>query len=415
VRVRDPFDQIDVGKRKAVLYTITLLTLVVCYAILFPTQAAVVAMILTLPAIIFLHELGHFTLAKRTGMKVTEFFVGFGPRLWSFRRGETEYGLKAIPLGGYCKVIGMTNLEDVEPADEDRTYRAKRWPAKVAMAVAGPATHFVIATVLMFSVLFFAGDYRDQRLTTTLAETAQGAQAAGLQPGDRIVAIDGTAISEWSDVRDAISGAAKGAVREPGDVVPFVVRRGERVLHVDVVLEESTDDGPKRPVAGVAPEVFVPQPGLAASLAGAPRDVGAVAVDAVQALGSMFSPSGLGNYYRLLVGDQTADDNKRFISPAGYASVASEAVKAGWVSAFGLLIGMNVFIGLLNLLPLLPFDGGHIAVASYEAIASRIRRRRVQVDVAKLMPVMVGVMAVLVFILVSSLWLEATRGVPSPF
>src|SRR5258705_7197329 len=89
--------------------------------------------------------LGLFIPAKRSGMKVTEFFVGFGPRLWSTRRGETEYGVKAVPLGGYCRIIGMTNLEEVAPDDEPRAYRNKRTSAKVFVAAAGPAVHFVIA------------------------------------------------------------------------------------------------------------------------------------------------------------------------------------------------------------------------------------------------------------------------------
>ena len=105
--------------------------------ILFPRAVAIVAVILALPVIIFLHELAHYATAKRSGMKVTEFFVGFGPRLWSVTKGETEYGLKAIPLGGYCKIIGMTNLDEVPPADEPRAYRSKRFVPKVVVASAG--------------------------------------------------------------------------------------------------------------------------------------------------------------------------------------------------------------------------------------------------------------------------------------
>src|SRR4051794_15833038 len=134
---------------------------------------------------IMLHELGHFLTAKRTGMKVTEFFVGFGPRIWSFTRGETEYGIKALPLGGYCKIVGMTNLEDVDPTDEQRTYRSKSYPARVLVASAGSITHFLVAGVLMFSVLAFGGRVTT---TTTIAavESKQPAAAAGLQQGDRI-------------------------------------------------------------------------------------------------------------------------------------------------------------------------------------------------------------------------------------
>src|SRR5712692_7142174 len=99
---------------------------------------------------------------------VTEFFVGFGPRIWSFQRGETEYGIKAVILGGYCRIIGMTNLEEVAPEDESRAYRSKGYFARVAVAGAGPAVHFVIAFVLMFSLFFVAGDVRHERVLTKL-------------------------------------------------------------------------------------------------------------------------------------------------------------------------------------------------------------------------------------------------------
>ncbi len=416
MRVKDPFDEINVNKRKAVLYTGCGLMLIVAYAVVFPTQLALVAMIFAFVLMIMLHEFGHFTMAKRAGMKVTEFFVGFGPRLWSVQRGETEYGIKAIPLGGYCKVIGMTNLEEVAPEDEPRTYRAKRWGPKVVMAAAGPAVHFIIAIVLMFCVLFFAGDYRNQQQTTTLEKVEQGARLAGLQPGDQIVAIDGTRVRNWSQVSALITGP-DGHKRVVGDTVPFVVQRGDKVLDFDVALRPSADAGPPRIVAGVVSRVNVPRPGLVASVVAAPRQVGEVGWESVKALGSMFSPSGISNYFRILSGDKgtNTDQSKRFVSPVGFGQLANNAVKSGWVTAFGLLIAINIFVGLFNLLPLLPFDGGHIAVATYEQIASRIRRRKVQVDMAKLMPLTVGVLAVLAFIFLSSLFLDITHPVANPF
>jgi membrane-associated protease RseP (regulator of RpoE activity) len=416
VRVKDPFDEIDVNKRKAVLYTGCGVMLIVAYAIVFPTQLALVAMIFAFIVMIMLHEFGHFITAKRAGMKVTEFFVGFGPRLWSVQRGETEYGIKAIPLGGYCKVIGMTNLEEVAPEDEPRAYRSKRWGPKVVMAAAGPAVHFIIAIVLLFCVLFFAGDYRNQHQTTTLAKVEQGAQAAGLQAGDEIVAIDGTKVRDWSQVSALIKGS-DGQRRVEGDTVRFVVQRGEQVLDFEVTLRQSADAGPKRIVAGVVSRVNLPRPGLVASVAAAPRQVGEIGWESVKALGSMFSPSGISNYFRILSGDESksTDQSKRFVSPVGFGQLANNAVKSGWVTAFGLLIAINIFVGLFNLLPLLPFDGGHIAVATYEQIASRIRRRRVQVDMAKLMPLTVGVLAVLAFIFLSSLFLDITHPVANPF
>jgi membrane-associated protease RseP (regulator of RpoE activity) len=116
-----------------------------------------VVVIASIIVIVMMHELGHLLAAKRGGMKVTEYFVGFGPRLWSFRRGETEYGIKALPLGGYVKIPGMTNLEEVDPADESRLYREKPFHSRLLVAVAGSAMHFLMAFVLLWVLLAFVG------------------------------------------------------------------------------------------------------------------------------------------------------------------------------------------------------------------------------------------------------------------
>jgi len=415
VRVSDPFERVEVDARRSLITTISVLAVLVVAGFLFPTQAAVVAVIGALFVMIMLHEFGHFVAAKRSGMKVTEFFVGFGPRLWSFTRGETEYGIKGVPLGGYCRIIGMTNLEEVDPADEPRAYRNKPTFSKVFVAAAGPAVHFAIALVLMFAVLFFAGDFRNRHTTMTLSQTSQGAAAAGLKAGDTIVAINGTTATSWTQVQQLINSPKNPA--HVGDVVHFDVRRGTENMQISVKLQESTDAGPKRVIAGVAPTSVVPRPGLVTSITQAPRQVADTGWESIKAIGSMFSPAGISNYFHILSGDtsKNVDQTKRFVSPAGVGALASDAVQAGWVSVFSLLIAINIFVGLFNLLPLLPFDGGHIAIAFYENVASRVRRRRVQVDAAKLLPFTVAVVAVLGFIFLSSLFLDITHPIANPF
>ena len=415
MRASDPFEDVQVDPARVATVTVAALGVAVVGAVFFPTQAAVVAVIVALFVMIMLHELGHFVAAKRSGMKVTEFFVGFGPRLWSITRGETEYGVKAVPLGGYCRIIGMTNLEEVDPADEPRAYRNKRTGPKVLVAAAGPATHFAIALVLMFAVLFFAGDFRHERATLTLARTSQGAEAAGLKPGDTILAINGTAVTEWTQVQHLINPPDHPA--HAGDVAKFLVRRGDGEMTVPVTLQESSDPTVKRVIAGVSPSTVLPHPGIATAITQAPKQVADEAWLSIKAIGHMFSPSGISNYFRILSGDNSnkTDQTQRFSSPVGVGALATQAVRAGWVSVFGLLIAINVFVGLFNLLPLLPFDGGHIAIALYERAASTVRRRRVQVDVTKLLPLTVAVVAVLGFIFLSSLFLDVSRPIANPF
>jgi membrane-associated protease RseP (regulator of RpoE activity) len=421
--VRDPFEGVNVQVRRALVYVVALAVLLVLWGIWSPTGLAAVGVILCLPLIIMLHELAHFVTAKRTGMKVTEFFVGFGPRIWSIKRGETEYGVKAVLLGGYCKIIGMTNLEDVPAEDESRTYRAKSYPAKVLVASAGSLMHFLIAIVLMFSVLWIAGDLAHRQPTTTLAAVSAGAKDAGLRPGDRVVAIDRARITNWDQVHTAVTGT-RADPRQPGDHVAVTVQRGNETVTKDVTLTVDTSTGQKRLIVGIGAKEFIPRLGLGEAIVQAPRQVATIMHESVDALAQRFSPSGIADYFQTLQGTNSTSktpsggnsgDNTRFISPAGFGKLSYDAVRAGWVTVVGLLIAINVFVGVFNLVPLLPFDGGHIAIASYEQIASTIRRRRVRVDVAKLMPVTVAVVAVLGFIFLSSLFLDITRPIANPF
>ena len=174
--------------------------------------------VVSIIVIVMIHELGHFLAAKHGGMKVTEYFVGFGPRLWSFRRGETEYGIKALPLGGYVKIPGMTNLEEVDPADEARTYREQPFHARLLVAVAGSAMHFLMAFVLLWALLTFVGlPNANQVEIQGLSQVGNGpgpAQVAGLRPGDIVVSVDGKPVG--GNV-DALTSAIQRPSRGAGD------------------------------------------------------------------------------------------------------------------------------------------------------------------------------------------------------
>jgi membrane-associated protease RseP (regulator of RpoE activity) len=406
--VKDPIAvDTEVSPKRAVVTAVMALIAVALLVTLRPSVLGTIAVVLAFFVMIMLHELGHFVVAKRAGMKVTEFFVGFGPRIWSVQKGETEYGLKAFPLGGYCKIIGMTNLEDVDGDDEPRTYRSKSYPARVAVAAAGSTMHFIIAFVLMFVVLAFGAIAQP---STTIDEVMKGqpAQEAGIKPGDRIQSIDGHTIRNWDDI-------PKYVEHKGGQVVDFVVERDGLFRTIPVRLATHSDTGEQRGFAGVGPKIVKVREGIGDAVAHTPGRVYQVAHDSVAALGKMFSPSGISNYVGNLSNDKKADPEQRFLSPVGFTRVANQAVNAGWIEVFALLIAINVFVGLFNLVPLLPFDGGHIAIATYERIATAVKGRRVQVDVAKLMPLTVAVVGVLGFIFLSSLFLDIANPIKNPF
>src|SRR3954451_23656330 len=214
----------------------------------------VVGFIVALLVSVTLHEGGHFVTARMFGMKASKFFVGFGPTVWSVRRGETEYGIKAIPAGGFVKIDGMTPLEEVQPGDEDRAFW--KFPARQRCVVlaAGSFMHFVLAIVLVYGIVAVAGTFDDNApvvgtITTCVPKTAGGqcsdpgsvpAPAAHvLQTGDRIKAVNGVPVHGWDEVVNDIrsSGGKTLSVQ--------VVRAGQELtlaLRPVVVTRPSLDD-----------------------------------------------------------------------------------------------------------------------------------------------------------------------------
>jgi len=377
--------------------------------------------IFAIVVMIVLHELGHFIAAKKSGMKVTEFFLGFGPKLWSTTRGETEYGIKALPAGAYVKVIGMNNLEEVPPEDESRTYRAKSYPRRFAVGVAGSTMHFIQALVAIFIAFTIFGTPGGHLFTHTdefrIKDTVAGsaAEAAGIRPGDGIVAIDGEHIDTFTQLHDVIAA-------RPGKTVAIVVVRGGHETTLTATI--GTQDG--HGFLGVEPSN--PPTERVNPITAAGRTVtefGSLSKATVQFMGSFFSPSGLSHFADTVVnrgsptvsgpdtggstgssqsGSSTVDEN-RPISIVGAASIGSEITRDGPFAFLAFFASLNVVVGIFNLIPLLPLDGGHIAIATYERLRSR-HGRQYRADVMKLMPLVYAVVAVLVVIGLSTVFLD---------
>jgi membrane-associated protease RseP (regulator of RpoE activity) len=382
-----------------------------------------VLILVSLIVMIMLHELGHFLTAKWGGMKVTEYFVGFGPRLWSVRKGETEYGIKALPIGGYVKIIGMHNLDQIEdPADEARTYRQRPFPQRLAVAVAGSTMHVLIAFVLFIAINVAVGIPAPSMKIGEISKLSVGrspAVEAGFQLGDRVIAVDGQRFTSWDQIPPYIKSHAEQdiqfTVERRGEVINLTARPvdGQAVTNKPggfIGIASKVQFLKKNPISGV---------GLATTqLIGGdfgtdPNQVAPGLIDNGRALAGVLSPSGLASYWKTLTGQAQpgrADGGTRFLSPVGVAHVAGQAAATGMFEVLILLIAINLFVGLFNLLPLLPLDGGHVAIAVYEAVRSRFQGgRRYFADVAKLLPVTYVVVMMMVFLGVSALYLDIVR------
>jgi membrane-associated protease RseP (regulator of RpoE activity) len=372
-----------------------------------------VAIVLAIVVMIFLHELGHYLTAKWAGMKVTEFFLGFGPRIWSFRKGETEYGLKAIPAGAYVKIIGMSNLDEVDPADEERTYRAKPYWRRLSVAVAGSTMHFLLAFVLIATVFIGFGTQDEASSRWTLGSVGGPAKAAGLQVGDRLVSVDGVAAGAFDDVSKVIR-------RHPGESVPIVVERGGAQRTLEATLgKENPSTGRRGGYLGVSPQFDRVRSGLVEGVGDSFRAMGSATKETFTGLGRLFSPSGVSRYVDTLTttstsgggSGSTATNADRPTSVVGIVQVGSQVAKDGIADVLVLLFVVNMFIGIFNLTPLLPFDGGHVVIATYEKVRSMIAGRRYQADVAKLMPLTYAVVLVLAFLFITTLYLDIAHPV----
>ncbi len=369
-------------------------------------SVGIVVFVVAILVVILVHEGAHFAVAKLFRIKVEEFFIGFGPRLWSFRRGETEYGIKAIPAGGYVRIAGMNPYEEPTPEEYPRTFGAKPIWQRALVIVAGPATHFVIALFVLAIFLMAVGKPTPYPQIGTvdakLGSVASPAAAAGLQPGDVIVRVDGID----RPTSDQLVRYTRGHVGQP---VAMVVQRGDQRITVQVtpVLAKVG----KQQIGRIGVELVPTRDhlGPVSAIGQAGVGVGQLTTQVVKSLGRVFGPEGIGRIFDLLFGGAQRQPTD-VTSVVGVARAAGQAPPGEfWEIFLTLLAGINVFVGVLNLIPLPPFDGGHLAVLGVEKVRGK------KVDMRKLVPLTAAVAAFLVLFMVSVLYLDIFKPLPNLF
>ena len=383
-----------------------------------------------------IHEAGHMFTARAFGMKVSRYFIGFGPTLFSFRRGEVEYGLKAIPAGAFVKIDGMTPLEEdeeVAPADRHRVFWRKPVWQRTIVLVAGSVTHFILAFVVFWIAAAFVGvpnpKYADYaaldvpaklgQVSTcvqktfdpkhpnrcTAADLPGPAKKAGLRPGDRITAFNGTATQTYGELADRIKQT------KPGPAKVTYVRDG--TTHTTTVTLVSAP----RPTGGTAEDPTVSNVTLMGIVLQSPEQMGISRtvtygpIEAIPHTGQLYGqtaqamahavtriPSKIPNLVSSLAGNERNANTP--ISVVGASRLGGETVELhAWWFFLMLLAQLNIFVGVFNLVPLLPLDGGHVAIAWFEKLRSWWASRRGRpdpgrVDYLKLMPITYAVVIV---------------------
>ena len=391
-------------------------------------NAGVWIFIVGILVVIMVHESGHFLVAKLFGFKATRFFLGFGPTLWSFQKGETEYGVKAIPAGGFVKIIGMSPYEEIAPEDEPRSYPNKPAWQRALLLLAGSATHWVVAFVILLVTaitLGFPGDdvntvvsFVQQRTDGVTTAAAEG----GFQVGDRFVAVGGRPVGEWAEIVEYIQA-------RPNETGEFTIVRDGREMTIEVAINPAIFDGrelveatepggelrePRRGervagFLGVSPERIVDRYGPIEGTTFALTTIGDFTVRAVTSLPEIFRPVFNGELWASLSeeGDRGPEGAVGVVGAGRLAGAAAEAGLYAQLLAF--IAGFTIFIGIMNLLPLPPLDGGHLAVLLYEKLTGKA------VDVRKLIPVAAAVIAFFLVLFAAVLYLDLVRPIKVPF
>jgi len=332
--------------------------------------------------LIVLHEAGHFFAAKATGMRVERFFLFFGPTIWSVKRGETEYGVKAIPLGGYVKITGMNPEEDVPPEHEANAYFRKPVWKRIVVVAAGPAVNIVLAFAILFGVYLVNGRPEvDQRVGAVKPKTPA---AKVLQPGDKILAFDGDRFSNLSGKErltklgeTVASHECKGKQVE-GCVAATPVRVTiDRDGEVKVLsIYPRYDKEAERNLIGISYGSRLVDLDVAGAASYAGDTIWEVATGTVHVFTHLFE----------------AEQRKQVSGVVGISDVGHQVIEKGLERALLLLALVSLSLGLVNLLPILPLDGGHI----FWAVVEKLRGRPVSLRVME-RATMVGIAVVLMF------------------
>lgn len=357
----------------------------------------ILAFVFALLLSVMIHEFGHYLTARRFGMRVSEFFLGFGTRIWSRQRGETEFGIKAIPAGGYCRIEGMTPDDQMPDGEEGRAFYRASAGKKLIVLGAGSFLHFVLGYLLLFVLLSGVGVNQVLPVIDSVAPNSAAADA-GFQKGDEIVAINGDRNTKWQNQLDKIRNSQ-------GKELIFTVNRGGTEIDISAAPRMTDiDDGTSRYVLGIINEFGTKRMSPVASISDAAELTWTFTSASAKALVQL--PTKIPALWGQTFGGEERDENG-LVGVVGVARVSGQISSSGElttserIGTFILIVAsLNIFVGLFNLLPILPLDGGHMTIAIADALRAFIARLRgrpapAAIDIKVLTPITAVVFVVL--------------------
>ena len=350
---------------------------------------------------VVLHELGHYISAKRSKIAVSEFFVGFGPKLFSFKKNDTEYGLKALLLGGYVKIPGMDENEEVEGFESEELFHTASWTKKLYIASSGIIVNFLLAWLILFSIFTFYGIEQPTLEIETIGASSidpaneAPSSIAGLKEGDIITSFNGNEIKSWSELVSYIEV-------NPNNFVSIGYLRNNQSYITTTTLESRIISNTESGYLGVSPRIQNQKLGIIESISATTLVEIDMTKAAVEGIFTLFSPQNLQTLLGTYSG-QVVPDEARPLSPIGLAQAGDQIAEGGYVNLFTLLAFVNIFLAVFNSIPLVPLDGGRVVLALYEGITGK------KIPDRKLYPLAAVVIFIFIFLGITAFYLDITQ------
>jgi len=308
--------------------------------------------IIGLSLIVIVHELGHFSMAKIGGIHVEEFFIGFGPRIFKRKdRSGTIYGISAIPFGGYNKLLGMDRNKSIPPDMKDKSYNEKPFYKKLLVVVGGPGFNVIFAVILMG--IFLSMGMQVPTATIDFVQPEAPADISGFKIGDEVIALNDKDIESWDDFSEVTK-------KYPGEEVTYTVIRDGREINLEVKLDNKEGQG----YLGIGPRYIKEKLGFLKIVKESFRMTGNIIVDYAKFFGMLFS-------------GKIPLSEARPVSPIGVVSIFQQSASIGMQNFIGFVAFVSIAIGIANLIPILPFDGGNVVLIIIEAIRRKAVPRKV--------------------------------------